>query len=51
MFYPPDQLDAVKDALVRYQQKQDVKASAAVVLGYGSGQVRSKPSVYSKEQS
>ncbi|KAI9449094.1 FAD dependent oxidoreductase [Lactarius psammicola] len=39
LFYPPNQLDAVKDALVRYQQKQDVKAEAAVVLNYASGQL------------
>ncbi|KAH9030957.1 FAD-binding domain-containing protein [Lactarius hengduanensis] len=39
MFYFPDQLDAVKNALVRYQQKQDVKASAAVILNYASGQL------------
>ncbi|KAH9035513.1 FAD-binding domain-containing protein [Lactarius pseudohatsudake] len=39
MFYFPDQLDAVKNALVRYQQKQDVKASVAVVLNYASGQL------------
>ena len=51
MFYPPNQLDAVKDALVRYQQKQDVKAGAAVFLNYASGQVRSKSSVYLKELS
>ncbi|KAH9071148.1 FAD dependent oxidoreductase [Lactarius deliciosus] len=39
MFYVPSQLDAVKNALVRYQQTQDVKASAAVVLNYASGQL------------
>ncbi|KAH8979805.1 FAD-binding domain-containing protein [Lactarius akahatsu] len=39
MFYPPNQLAAVKDALVRYQRKQDIKASAAVLLNYGSGQL------------
>ncbi|KAI9446106.1 FAD-binding domain-containing protein [Lactarius indigo] len=39
MFYPQDQLNVVKDALVRYQQKQDVKASVAVILSYGSGQL------------
>ncbi|KAH8989201.1 FAD dependent oxidoreductase [Lactarius hatsudake] len=41
MFYVPDQWqsDAVKNALVRYQQKKDVKASAAVALNYyASGQ-------------
>lgn len=39
IFYPPNQLDAVKDALVMYQRKQDVKASAAVALNYASGQL------------
>ncbi|KAI9449101.1 FAD-binding domain-containing protein [Lactarius psammicola] len=39
VFYPPNQLDAVKDALVRYQQKQDVKAALAVFLSYASGQM------------
>lgn len=47
MFYPPNQLDAVKDALLKYQNNTDVKASAAVVLNYASGQVRPIPSVYS----
>ncbi|KAI9430139.1 FAD-binding domain-containing protein [Lactarius psammicola] len=39
VFYPPNQLDAVKDALVRYQRKQDVKAALAVFLNYASGQM------------
>ena len=50
MLYPPNQLDAFKDALVKYQKKRDVKASAAVVLNYASGKVRLM-SVYSKEPS
>lgn len=32
MLYPPNQSDAVKDALVRYQNNTDVKDSAAEVL-------------------
>ncbi|KAH8983408.1 FAD-binding domain-containing protein [Lactarius hatsudake] len=39
MFYPPNQLAAVKDAFVGYQRKQDIKASAAVLINYGSGQL------------
>ncbi|KAI9439708.1 FAD-binding domain-containing protein [Lactarius indigo] len=41
MFYPPNQLSAVKAALMRYQQKQDVNASLAVVFNYASGQMTS----------
>ncbi|KAH9015946.1 FAD-binding domain-containing protein [Lactarius deliciosus] len=41
MFYPPNQLDAVKDALVKYQQKQDVNAALLVFLNYASGQMTS----------
>ncbi|KAH9167831.1 FAD-binding domain-containing protein [Lactarius sanguifluus] len=41
MFYPPSQLDAVKDALVKYQQKQDVNAALLVFLNYASGQMTS----------
>ncbi|KAI9439710.1 FAD-binding domain-containing protein [Lactarius indigo] len=41
MFYPPNQLDAVKDALVKYQQKQDVNAALAVFVNYASGQLTS----------
>ena len=37
MLYPPNQLDAVKGALVKYQKSTDVKASASVVLNYASG--------------
>ena len=49
MLYPPNQLAAVKNALLEYQKKKDVKASAAVVLNYAAGQVRSKLSVYSND--
>ncbi|KAI9439709.1 FAD dependent oxidoreductase [Lactarius indigo] len=41
MFYPPNQLDAVKDALVKYQQTQDVNAALAVFVNYASGQLTS----------
>jgi hypothetical protein len=51
MLHPPNQLDAVKDALVKYQNHTDVKASAAVVLNHASGQVRSLLSAYSIEPS
>jgi len=39
MLYPSNQLGAVKNALLKYQTKQDVKASAAVALNYASGQL------------
>ncbi|KAN0132341.1 FAD-binding domain containing protein [Lactarius tabidus] len=39
LLYLPNQLDAVKDALVKYRNNTDVKASAAVVLNYASGQL------------
>lgn len=39
ILHPPNQLDAVKDALVKYQNHTDVKASAAVVLNHASGQL------------
>lgn len=34
MFYPLNQLYAVNDALVKYQQKQDVNTTLAVFLNY-----------------
>ena len=51
MFYPPNQLDAVQDALVKYHNKKNGKASVAVVLNYTLGKVRSIPPVYSIELS
>ncbi|KAF8269915.1 hypothetical protein EI94DRAFT_883565 [Lactarius quietus] len=38
MLYPPNQLDAVKNALSKYQKNTYIKASAAVVLIYASGE-------------
>lgn len=43
MLYPSNQSVAVKNALLGYQKQRDVKASAAVVMNYASGQVRSNP--------
>jgi hypothetical protein len=37
--YSEDQLDAIKDALVKFQQKNDTKASVYMFLTYSSGQV------------
>jgi hypothetical protein len=37
--YAEDQLDAIKEALVEFQQKNDTKAAIDVVLSYSSGQV------------
>jgi hypothetical protein len=37
--YAEDQLDAVKEALFNFQQKNDTKAANAVSLSYSSGQV------------
>ena len=42
LIYPPDQLDALKDAIVRYQEKNDAKAAATFSLIYSSGAVRVK---------
>jgi len=37
--YSEDQLDAIKDAFVKFQQKNDTKASVDLFLTYSSGQV------------
>ncbi|KAH9990425.1 FAD dependent oxidoreductase [Russula vinacea] len=37
--YAEDQLDAIKEALVEFQQKNDTKAAIDVVLSYSSGQL------------
>lgn len=37
--YTEDQLDAIKNAFVEFQQNNDTKATSAVTLGYSSGQV------------
>jgi hypothetical protein len=37
--YAESQLDAIKDALVKFQQKSDTKAALLVTMGYSSGQV------------
>ncbi|KAF8486358.1 FAD-binding domain-containing protein [Russula ochroleuca] len=39
LFYAENQLDAVKNALVEFQQKNDTKASVGVSLSYSSGQL------------
>ena len=41
--YAESQLDAIKDALVTFQQKSDTKAALLVIMGYTSGQVRQCP--------
>ena len=38
-YYNESQREAVKDALVKFQQKKDTKAATSVITGY-SGQVR-----------
>ena len=37
--YAEDQLDSMKNALVKFQQKDDPKAAFVLVLTYSSGQV------------
>lgn len=37
--YNESQRDAIKDALVNFQQKKDVKAANSVFTSYASGQV------------
>lgn len=39
--YAENQLDAIKEALVKFQQKNDTKAQVVVLLNYSSGQVSS----------
>ena len=39
LFYAEDQLDAVKEALVNFQQNNDTKAALEVYVTYTSGQV------------
>ncbi|KAF8486364.1 FAD dependent oxidoreductase [Russula ochroleuca] len=38
-FYSENQLDAIKEAFIKYQQKNDTKAEVAVSLSYSSGQI------------
>ena len=38
-FYSDDQLDAIEEALFKFQQKNDTKAEVGVSLSYSSGQV------------
>ncbi len=37
--YTEDQLDAIKNAFVEFQQNNDTKATSILTLGYSSGQV------------
>ena len=37
--YAKNQLDEIKEALVKFQQKNDTKAACTVALVYSSGQV------------
>ena len=39
LYYADDQLDAIREALVKFQQKNDTKAEVMVTLPYTSGQV------------
>jgi hypothetical protein len=39
MTYTEDKLDAIKEALVKFQQKNDTKASAIVSMSYSSDPV------------
>ena len=39
LVYAEDKLNAIKEALVKFQQKNDSKASPAVAVTYSSGQV------------
>ena len=38
-FYAEDQLDAIKEALLNFQQKSDTKTALEISLTYYSGQV------------
>lgn len=37
--YAENQLDAIKEALVKFQQKNDTKAEVIVIFTFSSGQV------------
>ena len=39
LYYADDQLDAIREALVKFQQKNDTKAEVMVTLPYSSSQV------------
>jgi hypothetical protein len=39
LIYGENKLDAIKEALFKFQQKNDTKASPAVIMTYSSGQV------------
>ena len=39
IFYSEDQLDAIKEALVKFQQESDTKAALLLFMTYSSGQV------------
>ena len=41
--YTETQLDAIKDALVKFQQKSDTKAAIVIPVTYTSGQVCQYP--------
>jgi hypothetical protein len=42
LFYPSTQLDAVKDAIIKFQDNNDTKASIVLSLSYSSGTVRTE---------
>jgi hypothetical protein len=39
LYYADEQLDAVKEALVKFQQKNDTRAAINVILSYSSTEV------------
>ena len=41
LYYTEDKLDQVKEALIKFQQNNDTKASMIFSYAYTSGQVRS----------
>ena len=41
--YTESQMDAIEDALVKFQQKSDTKAAVVVLLFYASGEVCQGP--------
>jgi hypothetical protein len=42
LVYAPDQLSMLKDAVLKFQEKDDRKAAAIFSLSYSSGTVRTR---------
>ena len=50
IFYPDNQLDAIKQAHLKFQQAKDNKAVAIVALAYTTSQPASQPQILASGQ-